>query len=331
MMPLIELHHVFMEFPVSGGQRMQAGFDLNLQLNPADMIAVAGESGCGKSTLGRICLGVQKPSRGAVFHSGEYIWDRDFRWSQELRSAVQIVHQDSFASLNPVKTIFRTLADPLVHYRLVASAEECRQKVQQLLRSVDLTPEPFFMNKYPFQLSGGQRQRVSIARATILKPKVIIADEPVSAVDASMRLSLLELMRRLNEEHGIAFLYITHDLATARCFAPQGQLIVMYLGRMIERGVIDECVTDPGHPYLQALITAIPTSDPKKARLRKTLPLRSFEMPSATLPPPGCVFHPRCPFETEICRLQVPPLEPMPGDEKRLIACHHKRDIPRWK
>jgi peptide/nickel transport system ATP-binding protein len=331
MIPLIELHHVFMNFPVKGGKTMQAAHDVSLQISPGDMIAVVGESGCGKSTLGKICLGVQKPSRGAVFYNGTYIWDSDFRMPTDLRCAVQVVHQDSFASLNPVKTVFDTLSAPLYHYRMAVDANEAEEKVHELLRMVELTPTEFFINKYPFQLSGGQRQRVSIARATILKPQVIIADEPVSAVDASLRLSLLDLMKRLNVENNIAFLYITHDLATARYFAPKGQMIVMYLGRMIERGIIDDCVTRPGHPYLQALISAIPASDPKRAKEKVELPLKSFDMPSAVNPPLGCVFHPRCKFSDDICEKEIPELLPLKDEPARRIACHFRETIPRYQ
>ena len=331
MIPFIELHHVFVNFRVKGDRTMQALHDVSLQINPGDMIAVVGESGCGKSTLGKVCLGLQKPSKGAVFFDGAFIWDTEFRMPTELRCAVQVVHQDSFASLNPVKTVFETLGSPLLFYRMAQDMSEAEDKVHNLLKMVDLTPSEFFINKYPFQLSGGQRQRVSIARATILKPRVIIADEPVSAVDASLRLSLLDLMKRLNSEHNIAFLYITHDLATARYFAPQGLMIVMYLGRVIERGIIDRCVTKPGHPYLQALISAIPASDPQKAKQKVELPLKSFDMPSATNPPPGCVFHPRCPYGRELCEKEPPQLLPLADEQDRLVACHFRDTIPRWK
>ena len=326
MIPLIELHHVFMSFPVDKNRMMQAAYDIDFVLGASEMVAVVGESGCGKSTLAKICLGILKPSRGVVFHQSEYIWERDFRWTAELRSAVQVIHQDSFSSLNPVRTVYQTLAAPL-RYHKIATRSQARQKVSELLTSVDLTPVESFMFKYPFQLSGGQRQRVSIARATILKPKVIIADEPVSAVDASMRLAVLDLMRRLNREHDIAFLYITHDLATARYFAPQGRLIVMYLGRMVEQGIIEECVRRPVHPYLRALLKAIPGSDPARAKDPVTLPLKSFDMPNATNPPAGCVFHPRCPYATEICEKQVPELAAIEKYRQRRVACHHNDQL----
>lgn len=328
---LVELKDIYMFFPVGKGKTMQAGYNVSLQIKSGDMIAVVGESGCGKSTVGRISLGIQEPTRGEVLFQGRDIWSPDFRWTEELRFSVQIVHQDSFASLNPVRTIFQTLSAPLYHYKIVRTHIEAREKVTELLRSVDLTPEEFFIEKYPFQLSGGQRQRVSIARTTILKPRMIVADEPVSAVDASMRLSLLDLMKQLNREHDIAFLYITHDLATARYFAPQGRIIVMYLGRIVESGIIDDSVKNPAHPYLQALLTAIPPSDPYEAKKQVKLPLKSFDMPSASNPPSGCVFHPRCPHADELCAGEVPPLESFSRYPDRLVACHHKETVPAWK
>jgi peptide/nickel transport system ATP-binding protein len=323
MIPIVEINHVFMNFPWRGGKTLQANVDVNIQINPGDMIAVVGESGCGKSTIGKICLGTQKPSRGAVFYQGEYIWDPEFEWTTDLRSSVQIVHQDSFASLNPVKTIFDTLNAPLRYYKIVVSRKDSINKITELLESVGLMPSEFFIHKYPFQLSGGQRQRVSIARSTILQPKLIIADEPVSAVDASLRLSIIDLMKNLNKEKNIAFLYITHDLATARYFAKDGKLIVMYLGRMVEVGDIELCLKNPAHPYLQALLKAIPSSDPKRAKDKIDIPLKSFDMPSGSEPPSGCVFHPRCLYSTEICETKIPELE-FNETGKRKVACHHK-------
>lgn len=326
-MSLIELKNVFMFFPVAKKKVMQAGYNLNLSIDSGDMIAVIGESGCGKSTLGKICLGIQKPSQGEVLYNGENIWQKSFRWNNEKRSSVQVVHQDSFASLNPVRTIYQTLSAPLLTHKLVKNKKEAKKKVIEILESVDLKPVEFFLQKYPFQLSGGQRQRVSIARATILQPKVIIADEPVSAVDASLRLSILDLMKQLNTKHQISFLYITHDLATARYFAPKGTLLVMYLGRVVECGTIEVCIKKPIHPYLCALLEAIPKSDLKQSKMKIELPLKSFDMPSASEPPSGCVFHPRCPHATEICEKEVPELTPLKTAPERKIACHHKEKI----
>ena len=324
---LVKLENIYVSYGVGKNQFLQASYNTSLEVNKGDMIAIIGESGCGKSTMGKLALGVVSPSKGNVYYAGQDIWKNGFKWTHNLRAMVQIIHQDPFSSLNPVRTIYQTLSAPLFHYKIVKNKAEATEKVKDLLESVGLTPTEFFIKKYPFQISGGQKQRVSIARATILKPQMIVADEPVSAVDASLRLSIIDLMKDLNKREGIAFLYITHDLATARYFAPQGQLVVMYLGRMVEKGIIDDCIKNPVHPYLRALLKAIPPSDPKKAKEIQEIPLKSFEMPSPINPPPGCVFHPRCPYATELCEKEVPALEPISSNPNHLVACHYKNEI----
>ena len=325
---LLKLENIFMYFKLKNGDELQASHNVNLKIDNGEMVVVVGESGCGKSTVGKMSLGVLKPSCGTISLDGQDIWQKGFKWPAKLRAEVQVVHQDSFSSLNPVKTIFQTLSAPLLRHKLVKNKKEALVKINELLYSVDLTPVEYFIHKYPFQLSGGQRQRVSIIRATILKPKLIVADEPVSAVDASSRLSILDLMKGINKKHGIAFLYITHDLATARYFAPEGRIVVMYLGRVVETGKIKDCISEPAHPYLQALLTAIPHSDPQKAKEPIKIPLKSFDMPKATHPPSGCVFNPRCLYATDICTKEVPLLKEYRG---RQIACHNKEDIPGFK
>lgn len=326
MNPLVKLENIFVSYGVGKNQFLQASYDTSLEINPGDMIAVIGESGCGKSTIGKLALGVTNPTQGKVFYQDKNIWENGFKWTNDLRSMVQIIHQDPFSSLNPVRTIYQTLSGPLFHYKIVKTKTEAVNMVKDLLQTVGLTPTEFFIHKYPFQISGGQKQRVAIARATILKPRVIIADEPVSAVDASLRLSIIDLMKDLNKKNNIAFLYITHDLATARYFAPKGKLIVMYLGRMVETGVIDECISKPLHPYLKALLKAIPPSDPQKAKEIQEIPLKSFEMPSPINPPSGCVFNPRCLYADALCEKEVPKLERY-KDTNHFVACHYKDQI----
>lgn len=326
MTPIVKLDNISVIYGVGKDKYLQASYNNSLEINPGEMIAVIGESGCGKSTMGKLALGVVNPSKGKVYFSGKDIWAKDFKWDHDLRASVQIIHQDPFSSLNPVRTIFQTLSAPLLHYKIAKNKKDAVDKVKELLTTVGLTPPEFFINKFPFQLSGGQKQRVSIARATILKPKLIIADEPVSAVDASLRLSIIDLMKELNKSHNISFLYITHDLATARYFSPQGKLVVMYLGRIVETGIIEECVNKPIHPYLQALLKAIPPSDPQKAREPQNIPLKSFEMPSPINPPSGCVFNPRCPYADSLCEREVPKLEPI-LNSNHLVACHYKEKM----
>ncbi len=316
--PLVKLTAVDIRFGLDDGRVLQAGHQLNLSIHAGDMIAVIGESGCGKSTLGKVVLGLLAPSAGSVEIAGQNVWARGYRWPKAQRLAIQAIHQDPFSSLNPVRTLAQILSPALKYHGLTQGPVATRLRVHELLTAVGLTPSEHFIDKYPFQLSGGQKQRVAIARATLLQPRLIVADEPVAAVDSSLRLAILDLMKISNREQGTAFLYITHDLATARYFAPEGQLVVMYLGRMVETGLIEACIQRPAHPYLQALLAAIPGS--ATARSDGELPLRSLEMPSPIDPPSGCVFHPRCPYAVLRCEQEAPQLRSLsPG---HTVACH---------
>ncbi len=330
MKPLVDLRNINMNFNMGNDKILRASVNVNLAINKKEIITVVGESGCGKSTIGRICLGVQKPSSGEVYYGDRNIWDRSFKWNKEYRLMVQVVHQDSYASLNPVKTVYQILSDPMLFHGMAKNQKESEAKVLSLLTSVGLTPPDYFASKYPFQLSGGQRQRVSIARATIVGPELIITDEPVSGVDASMRIAILDLMRELNEKNNIAFLYITHDLATARYFGKGGKIIVMYLGNIVEEGDVSHVIDNPSHPYLQALLSALPPPDPKKARIKKELPLKSLDMPDPTEAPKGCPFNPRCPYSEDICMEKKPELIKLENSPCHSVACHFttKRRLP---
>ncbi len=294
--------------------RVLALRELDFSLAAGEIVTVVGESGCGKTTLGRAVLGLLTPRSGQVKFQGQDINAPGFVMTDALRLSVQMVHQDSYASLNPVLTVRKQLAAPLLHHRLVPKAL-VQSTVDEVLASVGLTPVDFFGAKVPFQLSGGQRQRVSLARAALLKPKVIVADEPVSGVDATVRLAILDLMKRLNQQ-GIAFLYITHDLATARYLGQGGRMLVMYLGKIIETGSGDDLMDKPLHPYLQALLAALPKLDRSQ---NQSLPLRSLDMPDATKPPSGCSFHPRCPYAQGRCSQEEPLLREVLGHS---VACH---------
>lgn len=331
MTPVLELRHVNMKFNIGSGKILHAAVDVNLEINTGDIVTVVGESGCGKSTIGRICLGIQPPSQGEVFYNGKNIFSHGFKWNNEYRLLVQAVHQDSYASLNPVKTVMQILVAPFLYHHIAKGRRDAEKMVIDLLNSVGLTPADYFANKYPFQLSGGQRQRVSIARATILNPKVIIADEPVSGVDASLRIAILDLMSSLNRKHGIAFLYITHDLATARYFGGGGKIIVMYLGNIVEQGKVGEVIDNPRHPYLQALLTALPDPNPVKARIKMELPLKSLDMPDPANPPPGCSFNSRCLYSEDICIEKKPDLLQRNASSEHFVACHFEQTkVPKW-
>ena len=310
-MTLVELRQVSIQLG-----RVQAIRAVDLSLRAGEMVTVVGESGCGKSTLGRTVLGLLKPISGQVFYQDQDMFAPGFKMSDSLRLSVQVVHQDSYASLNPVRSVGQQLAAPLKRHKLPGD-------VHQILEQVGLTPPEYFAAKLPFQLSGGQRQRVSLARAAALRPKLIVADEPVSGVDATLRLAILDLMRRLNGE-GIAFLYITHDLATARYLGRGGRMLVMYLGQVIESGPVELLLDHPLHPYLQALLAALPPLDPRKARESRPLPLRSLDMPDPTNPPGGCSFHPRCPYARPRCSQEMPRLRELEGQQ---VACHFAEEL----
>jgi oligopeptide/dipeptide ABC transporter ATP-binding protein len=318
--PLIELDRVSRVFRVPAGE-VKAVDDVSLALAEGEIVCLVGESGCGKTTTGKMLAGLLPPSSGRLLYRGRDVWALRGRDLAEFRKAVQLVHQDPYASLNPTRSVFQTLSSPLLRHRMVNGRREAVRVVSDLLKIVDLTPPEDFLPKYPHQLSGGQRQRVAIARALTVKPRFIVADEAVSMVDVSIRISLLNVMRRLRDELGVAFVLITHDLAVARYFGGGGRIGVMYLGRVVELCQTEDLIADPAHPYAAALIGAIPEADPRLTRTKERVPLRSAEVPSLLNLPSGCTFHPRCPlFERGLCDVLVPDLAAIPA--RREVACH---------
>ncbi|MEM3944332.1 MAG: ABC transporter ATP-binding protein [Thermofilaceae archaeon] len=323
---LLELKDVSVAFEVSRGvftSRVKAkAIDrVSLQLGERQTLALVGESGCGKTTTGRVAAGLIRPTEGSVLFYGRDVWKLDRAEFRVFRRSVQIIHQDPYASLNPMLTIYRTLSAPLFNYGIVSSKREAVEYVSKLLETVGLVPPEDFIFKYPHQLSGGQRQRVVIARAISINPKCIVADEPVSMIDVSLRLQILRLMKDLQRKMGISYLFITHDLATGRYFASDGYTAVMYLGTIVEFGPTNSVILDPQHPYTRALLSAIPEPDPEKTRKKKVMQLRSLDVPSLLNIPPGCKFHPRCPFFIEgKCDKQPPPRYHLGKD--RWVACY---------
>ncbi len=332
MPALIELKNAGIKFTNGSGRKKQTiqaltGVDLTLQ--QGEIVAVVGESGCGKTTMGKLIAGIHKPTEGQVLYKGRDIWSLRGKDYHEYRMGIQMVHQDSYAALNPNKTIFQSLSLPLLQHHLVKNEQEALAYLSELLLDVGLTPPEMFLEKYPHQLSGGQRQRLLLARALSVKPELIVADEPVSMVDVSMRISLLSLMAKMKEKYNVSFLYITHDLGTARYIAASGRIVVMYLGRMIETNAIQRAIDEPLHPYFNALISAVPEANPKlRSNFVKELPLRSLDLPNLLDLPKGCKFHPRCPYCEEICMCEEPKLTPLNGG---MVACHRAEEILKRK
>ena len=291
---LVDLTDVSVYFTVRKGffatQTVKAVDGVSLRLARGETVAVVGESGSGKTTLGRVSLGLLKPTAGQVYFDQQSLPQLHGPALKAYRRRAQAIFQDPFATIDPYMTVYETIAEPLVIHGIGNEAER-RARVARALQEVRLTPVDEIAERYPHQLSGGQRQRVGIARALVLQPEYILADEPVSMVDASSRAELLYLLRDLRERYGITFLYITHDIATARHFA--NRIVVMYLGKIVESGPAAAVVDNPQHPYTRALIAAVPEPDPQN-RLHERAVVQG-EPPNPSQIPTGCAFHPRCP------------------------------------
>jgi oligopeptide/dipeptide ABC transporter ATP-binding protein len=328
--PLISLKHLDLYYESKRGLlkepfRVGAVVDINLDIHESEVIAIVGESGCGKTSLGNVIIGMLKPTNGHILFRGKDICQMDKAAFKEYRNSVQLVQQDSYAALNPVKTLRHSLCGPVLHKKIAKNKAEALKMVYEALDMVGINHEE--LDKYPHELSGGQRQRILMARAILMKPKIIVADEPVSMIDVSLRISILNLMSKLNQTLKIAFVYITHDFGTARYIARDGNIGVMYLGKLVEYGNVQEVLENPSHPYLQALLTAVPIPDPVIAKKKRELPLTSIDMPSVAAPPPGCRFHPRCLYKQDICVEKEPVLV---QKQKGYCVCHRVDEIPKW-
>ncbi|SLN23713.1 Oligopeptide transport ATP-binding protein OppF [Roseivivax jejudonensis] len=281
-------------------------------LTPGKTLAVVGESGCGKSTLARVVTMIEPPSGGTLAIEGREVGPGGAASDRDLRAMVQIVFQDPYGSLNPRQTIGQTLMEPLKLNRPEVSAEERERRARDMLRMVGLRDEHF--DRYPHMFSGGQRQRVAVGRALMLEPKILVLDEPVSALDLSIQSQVLNLLIDLQEKFQLAYLFISHDLSVVRHLADE--VMVMYLGRPVEMGPKDDVFAHPRHPYTRALLSATPVADPRHEKNRIKL---EGELPSPMNVPPGCPFNPRCWRASETCRESFPPYE---GARHR-FACYH--------
>jgi peptide/nickel transport system ATP-binding protein len=317
---LIELKHVHRTF-VKDRKTIPVLQDINLAVHPKEIICLVGESGCGKTTTGKIIAGLLESSQGEVLIQGQPRESFIGAQRSQLRRDFQIVHQDPFSSLNPAHTIEQILSFPLQRHRKVTSRSELRRRIWELLTLVDLTPPGDIVNKYPHQLSGGQRQRVSIARSLTVDPRLIVADEAVSMVDVSIRIGILKMLQGLRDRLNMTIVFITHDLALAKYFAWEGRIAVMYLGRIVEIGRTPDVIDHPAHPYTRALLAAVPEADPDITRRKQPMKLRSDDIPRLTDIPPGCAFHPRCPFYAPgQCDAEVPRLALAAGFGQQ-VAC----------
>jgi oligopeptide/dipeptide ABC transporter ATP-binding protein len=288
--------------------------DVSLSLRPRQTLAVVGESGCGKTTLARCLVRLVEPTRGTIRLAGRNVTDPTPAERREIPRLIQIVFQDPYASLNPRRTIFQTVADPLRLHQRGISRGQRREKVVALLASVGIGPQ--YMDRLPHELSGGQRQRIAISRALAVGPQVIVCDEPVSALDVSVQAQVINLLKRLQLEMGMSYVFITHDLRLVRTLADT--VAVMYLGQVVELAEIAEFKARIRHPYSQALFSATPQGARAGAGTRRRIVLAG-DVPSPIDPPPGCRFHTRCPYAEAVCREAEPELRPIGS---RLVRCH---------
>ena len=288
---------------------------VNFELGKSEAVAFVGESGCGKTSLAKTILGIHKPTKGRIVFEGTDLTALSAKEMRQHRSEVGFVQQDPYGALPPFMNVERILEEPLIINK-VGDEKERKQRILDALREVKMMPAEDFLPKFPHQLSGGQQQRIVIARAMILRPKLIVADEPVSMLDASVRVEILMLLRALQQEHHLAVSYITHDLSTVRYFAER--IFVMYAGKIIEKALVDDLLRIPMHPYTLALLTAIPDPDYHNATVFKEIP--PGEPPSLVHPPAGCRFHPRCAKMIKgVCDVDMPPeFEPQP---KHFVEC----------
>ncbi len=315
---LLEARGLVKEFPAKGRRKVHAVSDVDLTIRAGETLALVGESGCGKSTLGRTLIGLIPPTAGTVTFQGVDLTALSQRELAPYRRQMQLIFQDPYASLDPRMTVRDIVAEPLVTYGVCPDRAATTQRVRELLDAVGIPEE--FLYRYPHQFSGGQRQRIGIARAIALRPRLIVCDEPVSALDVSVQSQILNLLKDLQERFALTYLFISHDLSVVRFMADR--VAVMFLGRLCEIGGGADVYAHPLHPYTRFLLEAIPRADP---RLRDdSRAILQGEIPSPIDPPAGCRFHTRCPYATDRCRTETPALRPL---EDRLVACHRAEEL----
>ena len=313
---LLEARHLVKEFPIGGTKKrpqvVHAVSDVNLEIYGGETLALVGESGCGKSTLGRTLIRLLEATSGEIYFDGEEIISMKPGEFAALRRQMQIIFQDPYASLNPRMRVREIIGEPLITYGM-KDKQELEKRVRELMKEVGIPDE--FYNRYPHQFSGGQRQRIGIARAIALNPRLIICDEPVSALDVSIQAQVVNLLQQLQREMGLSLIFIAHDLAVVKHISDR--VLVMYLGHAVELGTYDEVYHNPLHPYTRALMSAVPIPDPDLEK-NKTIQLLEGELPSPINPPSGCVFRTRCPIAGPECAKTRPVLE---GSFRHAVSC----------
>jgi len=322
---LLRVENLSKTFSIGGGMfkpklKLRALQDISFSINRGETLGIVGESGCGKSTLGRCILQLLRADEGRVLWLGKNLLDLDAESMRKKRRDLQIIFQDPQASLNPRMTVGEIVADPLKTLLPELNAAQRRERVMEMMEAVGLQPE--MVNRYPHEFSGGQAQRIGIARALISEPKLIVCDEPVSALDVSIQAQILNLLSELKDQFGLTLIFISHNLSVVRHVSDR--ILVLYLGRMVELSSGDDLYDDPKHPYTKALLTAVPIADPKRARQRNIDAL-SGEIPSPINPPSGCTFRTRCRYAIGLCAETRPLLEQ--AGEGRLVACHRWQEI----
>jgi oligopeptide transport system ATP-binding protein len=321
---ILKAENLVKYYPIKAGVlrrtvgQVKAVDGVSFELYKGETLGIVGESGCGKSTLGRMLMRLEEPTAGKLTFDGVDVYSQTGGDMRRLRRDIQIVFQDPYTSLNPRKTVGDIVGEPFEIHREVVPKGGRRQRVQELLDLVGLNPE--HINRYPHQFSGGQRQRIGIARGVALNPKVIICDEPVSALDVSVQAQVVNLLEKLQNELGLAYIFIAHDLSVVRHISDR--VGVMYLGKLVELGDEDQIYSRPTHPYTQALLSAVPLPDPTMRKMREQIVLTG-DVPSPANPPVACRFHTRCWKAQEICSIDEPPLIERPdGESAHLSACH---------